>query len=92
MLGYLFFVIGFVVGLGFAKYPLSRMLGREPSHRENEEGGIGRYFGLCTDHKVVGMQYLVGIGIFFFIGGLNAMLIRAESFVRRHSCSGPATT
>ena len=78
MLGYLFFVIGFLVGLGFAKYPLSRMLGREPSHRENEEGGIGRYFGLCTDHKVVGMQYLVGIGVFFFIGGLNAMLIRAE--------------
>ena len=78
MLGYLFFVVGFVVGLGFAKYPLSRMLGREPSHRENEEGGIGRYFGLCTDHKVVGMQYLVGIGVFFFIGGLNAMLIRAE--------------
>src|SRR6478609_6808178 len=78
MLGYLFFAIGFVVGIGFAKYPLSRMLGREPSHRENEEGGIGRYFGLCTDHKVVGMQYLVGIGVFFFIGGLNAMLIRAE--------------
>ena len=24
------------------------------------------------------MQYLVGIGVFFFIGGLNAMLIRAE--------------
>ncbi len=78
MLGYLFFVVGFVVGLGFARYPLSRMLGYEHSHRENEEGGIGRYFGLCTDHKVVGMQYLVGIGIFFFIGGLNAMLIRAE--------------
>ena len=54
------------------------MLGREPSHHENEEGGIGRYFGLCTDHKVVGMQYMVGIGVFFFIGGLNAMLIRAE--------------
>jgi cytochrome c oxidase subunit I len=78
MLGYLGFAIGFVVGLGFARYPLSRMLGREPSHRENEEGGIGRYFGVCTDHKVVGLQYLVGIGVFFFIGGLNAMLIRAE--------------
>ena len=54
------------------------MLGREPSHHENEGGGIRRYFGLCTDHKVVGMQYLIGIGLFFFIGGLNAMLIRAE--------------
>ncbi len=78
ILGYLFFTIGFLVGLGFAKYPLSRMLGRERSHIENEEGGIGRYFGLCTDHKVVGIQYLCGIGLFFFIGGLNAMLIRAE--------------
>ena len=54
------------------------MIGREPSHHENEEGGIRRYFGLCTDHKVIGMQYLVGIGLFFFIGGVNAMLIRAE--------------
>ena len=76
--GYLFFTVGFLVGLGFAKYPVSRMLGRERSHTENEEGGIGRYFGLCTDHKVVGIQYLCGIGFFFFIGGLNAMLIRAE--------------
>jgi cytochrome c oxidase subunit 1 len=54
------------------------MLGREHSHRQNEEGGVGRYFGLCTDHKVVGKQYLFGIGLFFFIAGLNAMLIRAE--------------
>ncbi|MDX6616512.1 MAG: cytochrome c oxidase subunit [Solirubrobacterales bacterium] len=78
MCGYLFFVVGFVIGLGFAKYPLARMTGREPSHHENEEGGVGRYFGVCTDHKVVGIQYLIGIGVFFFIGGLNAMLIRAE--------------
>src|SRR5947207_1640929 len=77
MLGYAFFTLGFVFGLGFGRYPLRRLLGHPPSHRENEEGGIGRYFGLCTDHKAVGMQYLVGIGVFFFIGGLNAMLIRA---------------
>src|SRR5512132_3002480 len=78
LLGYLFFVVGFVAGLGFLRYPLARMLGREPSFHENEGGGIGRYFGLCTDHKAIGMQYLIGIGVFFFIGGLNAMLIRAE--------------
>ena len=71
-------MIGFVAGLGFLKYPLARMLGREPSFHEKEGGGIRRYFGLCTDHKVIGMQYLIGIGLFFFIGGLNAMLIRAE--------------
>jgi len=80
MLGYLLFTVGFILGLGFGRYPLRRLLGHEHSHQENEEPerGIGRYFGLCTDHKVVGMQYLVGIGLFFFIGGLNAMLIRAE--------------
>jgi cytochrome c oxidase subunit 1 len=78
LLGYLFGVIGFLVGLGFANYPVSRLLGRPPSLREKEEEGVGRYFGLCTDHKVVGIQYLCGIGLFFFVGGLNAMLIRTE--------------
>ncbi len=78
LLGYFFGVIGFLIGLGFANYPLSRLLGRPASLREKEGEGIGRYFGLCTDHKVVGIQYLVGIGVFFFVGGLNAMLIRTE--------------
>ncbi len=78
LLGYVGGVIGFLIGLGFANYPVSRLLGRPASLREKESEGIGRYFGLCTDHKVVGMQYLVGIGVFFFVGGLNAMLIRAE--------------
>jgi cytochrome c oxidase subunit I len=78
LLAYLFGVVGFLIGLGFANYPVSRLLGKPASLREKEDEGIGRYFGLCTDHKVVGMQYLVGIGVFFFIGGLNAMLIRTE--------------
>jgi cytochrome c oxidase subunit 1 len=78
LLAYFFGVVGFLIGLGFANYPVSRMLGRPASLREKEGGGIARYFGLCTDHKVVGIQYLVGIGVFFFVGGLNAMLIRTE--------------
>src|SRR5664279_5764525 len=78
LLAYLFGVVGFLIGLGFANYPVSRLLGKHASLREKEDEGIGRYFGLCTDHKVVGMQYLVGIGLFFFIAGLNAMLIRTE--------------
>ena len=71
-------MIGFLVGLGFANYPVARLLGRPASLREKEGEGASRYFGLCTDHKVVGMQYLIGIGFFIFVGGLNAMLIRAE--------------
>ena len=71
-------MVGFLVGLGFLNYPLARLRGYPPSLREKEEGGWSRYFSLCTDHKVVGIQYLWGIGLFFFIGGLNAMLIRTE--------------
>src|SRR6202166_512549 len=89
LLGYLFGVIGFLIGLGFANYPISRLLRRPASLREKEEQGIGRYFGLCTDHKVVGMQYLVGIGLFFFIGGLNAMLIRTELLHSTPTFVGP---
>jgi cytochrome c oxidase subunit 1 len=76
--GYFTGVVGFLVGLGFANYPVQRLLGRPATLREKEEAGASRYFGLCTDHKVVGIQYLIGIGVFFFIGGLNAMLIRFE--------------
>ncbi len=80
LLGYLFGVIGFLVGLGFANYPIRRLLGHPASLAEHEsEGeGIARYFRLCTDHKVVSIQYIVGIGVFFLVGGINAMLIRTE--------------
>jgi cytochrome c oxidase subunit I len=89
LLAYLFGVVGFLIGLGFANYPVSRLLGRPATLREKEEQGIGRYFGLCTDHKVVGFQYLIGIGLFFFIGGLNAMLIRAELLHPSPTFAGP---
>ncbi len=80
MLGYLFGVIGFLIGLGFANYPIKRLLGHPASLAEHEAEGEGvmRYFRLCTDHKVVAMQYIVGIGVFFLVGGINAMLIRTE--------------
>jgi cytochrome c oxidase subunit I len=77
-MGFLFAVLGWLVGLGFANYPIRRLLGAPPSLKEEESGGWTRYFKLCTDHKVVGIQYLFGVGIFFFIGGLNAMLMRTE--------------
>ena len=79
-LGYFLGVVGFLVGLGFLNYPLRRMLGYPPTlaERESEEHGLLRYFSLSTDHKVVAMQYMVGVGFFFAIGGLNAMFIRTE--------------
>jgi cytochrome c oxidase subunit I len=90
LLGYLGGVLGFLIGMGFANYPVARLFGRPPSLREKEEQGISRYFGLCTDHKVVGIQYLVGIGVFFFFGGLNAMLIRTELLHDTPTVVGPS--
>jgi len=78
ILGYLFAVAGFLIGLGFANYPVQRMLGRPAELPREQAGGVGRYFTLNTDHKVVALQYFFGVLFFFFVGGLNAMLIRVE--------------
>src|SRR5205807_5686619 len=59
LLGYLFGVFGFLIGLGFANYPVRRMLGYPQSLADHESEGevIGRYFRLCTDHNVVEILY-----------------------------------
>ena len=84
--------------IGVARFPRRARLphlpvgaaARPPAVAAREgDGGVGRYLGLCTDHKVVGIQYLCGIGLFFFIGGLNAMLIRVE-LLRPHHQVFPA--
>ncbi|MEB3283477.1 MAG: cbb3-type cytochrome c oxidase subunit I [Lyngbya sp.] len=36
------------------------------------------YFSFSTDHKVIGIQYLVTSFFFFLIGGIFAMIIRGE--------------
>jgi cytochrome c oxidase subunit 1 len=90
-LGYLLAVVGFLVGLGFANYPVARMLGHPPSLPSPETEGIARYFRLCPDHKVVGIQYFVGVGLFLFIGGINAMLIRVELLGPEQSVWPPDT-
>ena len=41
LLGYLFGVIGFLVGLGFANYPVRGMLGHPPTLAEHEDEGAG---------------------------------------------------
>ena len=40
--------------------------------------GWRRYLSFSTDHKVIGIQYILTTFIFFLIAGLLAMLIRAE--------------
>jgi cytochrome c oxidase subunit I len=84
LLGYALSAVGFLAGMGFLNYPIGRLLGaKRPSEEDNaymhgEGGGLGRYFRMTTDHKVIGLQYLVMILAFLFIGGLGAMFIRTE--------------
>jgi cytochrome c oxidase subunit 1 len=84
LLGYSFSALGFLAGMGFLNYPISRLLGKpKPTEEDNaylhgEGGGLSRYFRMTTDHKVIGLQYLVMILAFLFIGGLGAMFIRTE--------------
>jgi cytochrome c oxidase subunit 1 len=46
---------------------------------ETKTGGDWRkYFGFSTDHKVIGIQYLVTTFIFYLIGGALASAVRTE--------------
>ena len=56
--------IGFMTGIGALVGPFRWLMGKDLSHDENmflagKDMGINRYFRYTTDHKVVGIQYLV---------------------------------
>ena len=73
--------IGFLAGIGCFDYWVYYALGR-PTRPEDHSGHGAKtwrdYFRVNTDHKVIGVQYLVTTMIFFVIGGMLAMLVRAE--------------
>ena len=73
--------IGFLGGIGAFDYWLYYISGR-PTRPEDHSGHGAHswkdYFRVNTDHKVIGIQYLVTTFVFFTIGGLMAMFFRAE--------------
>jgi len=73
--------IGFLLGIGAFDYWLYYISGR-PSRPEDHSGhgaySWKDYFRVNTDHKVIGVQYVCTTLVFFVIGGLLAMLVRAE--------------
>jgi cytochrome c oxidase subunit 1 len=72
---------GFLIGLGAFDYWFYWAAGR-PTRPEDHSGHGAQswrdYFRVNTDHKVIGIQYVVNSFFFFFIGGLLAMLMRAQ--------------
>src|SRR5687767_10358600 len=73
--------LGFLVGIGCFDYWFYWASGK-PTLPEDHSGhgaySWRDYFRVNTDHKVIGIQYIVTTVIFFFLGGLMAMLMRAE--------------
>jgi cytochrome c oxidase subunit 1 len=51
---------------------------QEGSVTSHHKGDWRKYFSFNTDHKVIGIQYLVTTFGFYLIGGLLASLVRAE--------------
>jgi cytochrome c oxidase subunit 1 len=73
--------IGFLAGIGAFDYWVYYALGY-PTRAEDHSGHGAKswrdYFRVNTDHKVIGVQYLVTTIFFFLAGGMLAMLVRAE--------------
>ena len=73
--------LGFLAGLGGFDYWV-RYASGAPTRAEDHSGHGARswrdYFRINTDHKVIGIQYLVTTIVFFVIAGLLAMFMRAE--------------
>src|SRR3984893_812680 len=71
----------FLVGIGGFDYWFYWAIGRPT--RPEDHSGHGAYtwkdyFRINTDHKVIGIQYTVTSFFFLLVGGLIAMLMRAE--------------
>src|SRR5674476_387359 len=75
--------IGFMAGIGAFNGPIGWLRGRDLTSEDElflagKDQGIRRYFRFTTDHKVVGIQYLVLTMVLFGVGGTMAMLIRTN--------------
>ncbi len=71
----------FLVGLGCFDYWFYWVSGRPTRPEDHSSHGATSwkdYFRVNTDHKVIGIQYVCTSFFFLFVGGLLAMLMRAE--------------
>ncbi|MGI8413921.1 MAG: cytochrome c oxidase subunit I [Solirubrobacteraceae bacterium] len=71
----------FLVGLGATDYWFYWAAGKTTRAEEHSSHGARTwrdYFRINTDHKVIGIQYTVTSFFFLLVGGLLAMLMRAE--------------
>jgi cytochrome c oxidase subunit I len=73
--------LGWLVGLGVFDYWFRWASGAPTVPDDHSSHGAYTwrdYFKVNTDHKVIGIQYIVTTFLFFTLGGVMAMLMRAE--------------
>ena len=76
-------MIGFWLGIGAFNAPFQWLVGRDNSHDDTmyyagKDLGRARYWKYTTDHKVVGVQYIIVTMSLLGVGGILAMAIRTE--------------
>jgi cytochrome c oxidase subunit 1 len=73
--------LGYLAGIGAFDYWIYYLSGR-PTRPEDHTGHgatrVADYFRPNTDHKVIGIQYVTTTVFFLIVGGLLAMIFRAE--------------
>ncbi len=90
VLGLVLGIAGWMIGIGALNYPFAKLAGREPSYKEDPPDW-SKYFRFSTEHKTVGMQYLITVFLFLFTAGLLAMAIRTELLSPTTHIYGPGT-
>lgn len=79
--GYIFFLIGWLLGAGVWDHWARGWLGLENKPTPTQKShGIGRFFAFSTDHKVIGIQYLVTFTALLLLAGALAMVIRIQLY------------
>jgi len=74
--GYVVGLIGWLFGIGMGDTWVREWFGRPAS--ELEVTDWKRYLGFSTDHKVIGIQYMVTFLVVLLLGGVAAMAMRLE--------------
>tara|TARA_B100000586_G_scaffold125967_1_gene90974 strand:- start:14471 stop:16312 length:1842 start_codon:yes stop_codon:yes gene_type:complete len=74
--GYVVGLIGWLFGIGMGDTWVREWFGRPAS--ELEVTGWKRYLGFSTDHKVIGIQYMVTFLVVLLLGGVAALAMRLE--------------
>jgi cytochrome c oxidase subunit 1 len=75
VVAYMLALPGWLLGVGLWSRWAKEWLGMETEH---DKAGPERYLAFTTDHKVIGIQYLITFLLLFLFAGLLAMAIRAH--------------